>query len=66
MTLTDIRIEDHGSIVSFTPKSDACKEWIDQNVQLEAWQWLGPSFGVDHSYADNLIDGLQAEGFEVQ
>jgi|TARA_R110000824_G_scaffold155073_1_gene327289 hypothetical protein len=62
----DITVNDQGSIILFTPKSDACKEWIEDNVQLEGWQWLGGGFGVDHSYADSLIDGLQAEGFEVQ
>ena len=31
-----------------TPKSDRAKEWVDENVGLEPWQWLGDSFAVDH------------------
>jgi hypothetical protein len=62
----DFRIEDQGTIVLVTPLTEGAREWVDANVQLEGWQWLGGSFAVDHRMAQALIDGIEDEGFAVR
>ena len=63
--MADVKIEDCGSIVMFDPVTPEAKEWVDENVGLESWQWLGNRFSVDHRYADNLIEGMTGDGLEV-
>lgn len=63
--MSDFRIFDQGSLVMVEPVTDAAKEWVDENVQLEGWQWLGPAFGVDHRMIVVLASAIAAEGFEM-
>lgn len=64
---TDILITNHGSVVQFWPLTPAATTWIDDNVELESWQWLGgASFNVDWRYADPLIEGMAADGLRVE
>lgn len=61
----DILVNDQGSIVMLTPISPEAREWISQYVAFESWQWFGGSLCVEHGYADDLIEGMQAEGLTV-
>jgi hypothetical protein len=58
----DYYVENSGSIVTITPQSDAAKEWIDENVHTESWQWLGRALGVEARYAGDLLYGMQEAG----
>ena len=57
-------INNHGSLIGFTPVDDAAQSWWDENVQ-----W-GPMFGnqymVDHRHAQDIIDGIQAASVKQQ
>lgn len=46
-----------------TPKSQQAKEWINENVGLESWQWLGDSFAADHHFIEDLELGMVDAGF---
>jgi hypothetical protein len=46
-----------------TPKSQQAREWVDENVYLEPWQWLGGSFAVDHHFIEDLEQGMVDAGF---
>ena len=37
----DFRITYHGTITTITPLSDACREWLEDNVAIEPWQRFG-------------------------
>lgn len=63
--MTDVRIEPHGSVVLVRPLSDEARAWVDENVQLEGWQWFGGAFACDPRYVDNLCGGLREAGLEV-
>lgn len=58
----DIRFEDHGSVVLVRPLTDAAREWIDENVQQEGWQWFGGALGVDARYAWALREAAAFNG----
>ena len=49
-----------------TPKSQRAKEWVEENVGLEPWQWLGDSFSVDHHYIQDLEQGMLDAGFTIK
>ena len=46
-----------------TPKSENARQWVDENVHLEPWQWLGDSFAVDHHFIEELELGMIEAGF---
>lgn len=58
----EFSITDHGTLVGFTPLTPDAKAWIDDNVISEAHNWMGSTLYVEHRYANDLIDGLSAEG----
>lgn len=64
--MPDFHISNQGSIVMITPVTSVAKEWVDENVQLDSWQWLGISFAVEHRYAAGLIEGLHEADFELE
>ncbi len=61
----DVTVANHGSIFMIYPLTQAAKEWVDENVPLEDYQWLGPSFACEHRYVDNLLEGMMNDGLVV-
>ena len=61
----DVLISDQGSLFLVTPMSEAARDWVSENVQLEGWQWMGISFAVEWRFAQDLISGMQGDGLEV-
>jgi hypothetical protein len=45
-------------MVGFTMLSDDAKQWLDENVETEGWQWLGNILWVDMRSAQQLINAL--------
>jgi hypothetical protein len=62
----DVITDNYGSIVGITPMTPAAREWIDENVSAEPWQWLGATLNIDRRYAGCLIDGMIDAGLTVQ
>lgn len=61
----DVYVEDHGSIVQFEPRTEEARQWFDENVQAEGWQWLGNRLCVDHRLAKHLREGIQIAGLQI-
>jgi hypothetical protein len=61
----DVQVSDQGSIILFTPMSPEARDWFDENVQTEDWQWLGASLGVDRRYAADLLAGIGEAGLRM-
>lgn len=57
-----VAVEDHGSIMLFRPNDDDAKKWLEDHVQQDA-QWFGGALVVEPRYAQDLVNGLEAEGF---
>ncbi len=65
--MADVKIEDQGSLVVFRLEGLPVQYWVEENVDIPDFAWLGgTAFVVEHRYADNLIEGLRGEGFEVE
>ena len=63
--MADVLVRNEGTVVLLTPKSVEARAWVDENLGLEAWQWLGDSFAVEWRYAPNVVDGMIGDGLEV-
>ena len=48
-----------------TPSTPEGKAWIDENLGLESWQWLGNSCAIEWRYAPDIVNGMQEAGLEV-
>ena len=63
--MSDFHIADHGSIITIQPLNEAARQWLDENVVSEAWQWLGGALCVDPRCARDLVAEIAATGFEI-
>jgi hypothetical protein len=63
--MPDFLIADHGSIITIAPVSEAARQWLDENVASEPWQWLGGALSVEHRCASDLMDAIEAAGFDI-
>jgi len=62
----DFRVQNEGSIFLVEPVSQAAKTWTAEHVQLEGWQWFGPSFAVEHGYIGCLCEGIMADNLTIE
>ena len=61
----DVEIHNHGSVVMVLPLTKAAMEWVQGNVSLESWQWLGGGFACEPRMVQNLIDGMENDGLTI-
>lgn len=61
----DITVTYHGSIAMIRPHTPEAAAWIDANIALESWQWLGGAFSCEPRYVADLIEGMQAAGLII-
>lgn len=64
--MADIIVHFQGSVVGFTPRTAEGRDWIDENVQSEDWQWMGRTLWIDHRFAEDLTDGMADAGLELR
>jgi hypothetical protein len=65
MNEIDFLVRRHGTIWTFEPVSDRAKEHTLTYLDIQDWQWVGPSFTVDHRIADDLVIASEEEGWKV-
>ena len=54
---SDVTVSGAGTVYLFTPETAVANAWLDDNVHLEGWPWLGRGFAVEHCYVGPLIEG---------
>ena len=65
ITAPDVTIINHGSVWTFTPETMIGREYCSTMIHIEPWQWLGPSFAVDHRMAHDLAVRMQHDGINL-
>jgi hypothetical protein len=61
----DVNIQNEGSIVLFHLKSDAAKAWVAENIPSDV-MYFGDAIVVEHRFADNVANGMLADGLGVE
>lgn len=59
-------INDEGTCVQFIAENEEELQWLVDNTESESYQWLGKTLSVDHRYASDIIEGIEADGFPVK
>jgi hypothetical protein len=55
---SDFVVEYHGTITLVRPLTQACHEWLHDNVAADGWQWFGEALAVEPRYLDTLVEGM--------
>jgi len=63
--MSDIKVQNHGSIFTIIPLSESAKEWLDTNVDIPDHMRMGNLLCVNHRYIQAIVDAMVTEGFEV-
>ena len=45
--MSDFSISDHGTVISIRPRNEAARQWLDENVTSEPWQWVQGALCVE-------------------
>jgi hypothetical protein len=62
----DFTIDGGSSIYRLTINTEAAQQWVEANVDVSDYMWLGRfSFGVEWRYVAEIIAGAQADGLTV-
>lgn len=62
----DVLVSNVGTLYTFCPLTLRAKEWIDQHVDFEPWQWFGHVLVVEHRFAWGLAQGMNDSGLALQ
>lgn len=60
----DVQLRDEGTLLVFTPLSDAGRDWCRECLPFDCPRWAG-GYVVEHRYAHDIIDGMTGDGLEV-
>jgi hypothetical protein len=58
-------ISDQGSIFLIRPLTEAARQWLDENVVSEPWQWVRGALCVETRFARDLVVEIEDAGFEI-
>ena len=62
--MSDFHIADHGSIVLLEPRTDAAREWVEENLPEEA-QTFGHAIVIEPRYVESIVNGILADGLTI-
>jgi hypothetical protein len=60
--MSDFQIADHGSFISIRPLNEAARQWLDENVVSELWQWVQGALCVEARFARDLLSRSKRPG----
>ena len=63
--MSDLQIADQGSIFLIRPLNEAARQWLDENVVSEPWQWVQGALCVETRFARDLVIEIEEAGFEI-
>lgn len=64
--MADITFTFHGSIALMFAHTSTGQEWVNENVNIEPWQYYDPYVAVEPRMAEAIIDGAINDGLEVE
>ena len=61
-----MQIQNEGSIVILYAKSNAAKQWVADHIPEDVQTWGKDGIVVEHSYVNEIVQGMMDEGLEVR
>ena len=62
----DVLVANEGTVFLFNPLTAKARQWINEHVQAEDYQWLGTTLVVEHRYAWGLAEGMKDAGLVLR
>ena len=66
MSKPDVLVENHGSVFLLRPVSSTAREWINENVVSEDWQWFAGALACEPRLAHDLAQHMVEAGIVVE
>ena len=63
--MSDVQVENHGSIFLLRPTSDDGLRWLNENISEDA-QWFGNAVVCEPRYVEHIVGGMTIDGLEVK
>jgi hypothetical protein len=63
--MIDALFENHGSVWLIRPLTELGRDWLDDHVQAESWQWLGDALSLAPRAVEAIADAMAEDGLEV-
>jgi len=63
--MSDFSISDQGSIFLIRSLNPAARQWLDENVVSEPWQWIQGALCLETRFARDLIIEIEQAGFQI-
>ena len=63
--MSDFQIADRGTVFTIRPLNETARQWLDENVVSEPWQWVQGALCVETRFARDLIIEIEEAGFEI-
>ena len=60
--IIDVEFTNHGTLVTILPLTQEARDWIDDNVAVEGWEWLGGALCADPRCAFDICQAMQVDG----
>lgn len=62
----DFHLANYGTIYVLTPETDQARAWVDEYLPSDAMRWGRNGVVVEHRYIADIVEGIRADGMEVQ
>jgi hypothetical protein len=63
--MTDLRVENHGSIFLLRPVSELGDSWINEHIPEDAMH-LGDAVAIEHRFIHDIVAGAIGDGLTVE
>jgi len=61
----DFLYSDQDKVSLLQPLTAAGREWLNDNVQAEGWQFFGNALAIELRYVPGVIEGAITDGLEI-
>ncbi len=62
----DVILAFAGSLTLLTPLTSYGREWVEESLQTEPWQWLGSTVTIDHRMGVDIRQAMIDDGLTVE
>ena len=63
--MSDFQITDQGTVFLIRPLDETARQWLEENIVSEPWQWVQGALCVEARFARDLVIEIDEAGFEI-